>query len=193
MQTLAFAPSPLHGDPVVWQDTLGFHSDSPSRKPHDFFWLHHICAVVARTRWFVESFSTRRDGHSAELASATTNSEMARGALSETVCGMTFHQSRLHRHGDSEAHKLRPWTSSTRHGDSLNISVGDTCNKRVWPRLPTHMCQPPARKTISPRQTMATRSDGVFTAVDGAWCIALLCQILVSGVHELDGYETLHP
>ena len=50
MQTLAFAPSTVHGDPVVSQDTLKFHSDSPSRKPHDFFWLHHICAVVAPHR-----------------------------------------------------------------------------------------------------------------------------------------------
>ena len=36
------------------------------------------------------------------------------------------------------------------------------------------------------------RQADVPAAVDGAWYIALLCQILVCGVHVLDGYEPLH-
>ena len=36
MQTSVFASSPLHGDPLISQDTLGFHSDSSSRKTHKF-------------------------------------------------------------------------------------------------------------------------------------------------------------
>ena len=36
------------------------------------------------------------------------------------------------------------------------------------------------------------RQAGVPAAVDGAWHIASLCQMLVCGLHVLDGYETLH-
>ena len=36
------------------------------------------------------------------------------------------------------------------------------------------------------------RQDDVPAAVDGAWHTASPCQMLVCGVHVLDGYETLH-
>ena len=54
------------------------------------------------------------------------------------------------------------------------------------------MCQPPAIKNnLDATNDGCERQDEVPAAVDGAWH-ALLCQILVCGVHVLDGYETLH-
>ena len=53
------------------------------------------------------------------------------------------------------------------------------------------MRQPPAKKTISTNGGYK-RQDDVPATVDGAWRIAPLCQILVCGVHVLDGYEALH-
>ena len=55
------------------------------------------------------------------------------------------------------------------------------------------MRQPPAKKTNSTdRRYSYRRQADVSAVVDGAWHIALLCPILVCGVHVLDGYETLH-
>ena len=73
--------------------------------------LHTVCDVFwSVTVWepgsghgntkFEELFDTRRDGHNAELAGATTISDGKRSWVATP-------------HGDRESHILRPWTSWT--------------------------------------------------------------------------------
>ena len=88
----------------------------------------------------------------------------------------------------------RPRTSMRWTGlDGLRIPVSDFRFSRE-----NHPVSPRSSFTALRFPRLATndgneRQDDVPAAVDGAWQIALQCQIMVCGVHVvLDGYEALH-
>ena len=67
------------------------------------------------------------------------------------------------------------------------------CSLQRGTRGLRHRCVSLLRgKTKSTRQAVCLPVTGRPAAVDGAWHIAPLCQLLLCGVHVLDGYETLH-
>ena len=73
--------------------------------------------VSQQQRW-KRSLSTRRDGHNAELASVTTNSDGKRSTIGNPRRYDVELEQTVTLHGDRESRRLQTWTSSTRHGDS---------------------------------------------------------------------------
>ena len=89
---------------------------TPEELAH-MFRLLGVRVSQQQQRW-KRSLSTRRDGHNAELASVTTNSDGKRSSIGNRRRYDVELEQTVTLHGDRESRRLQTWTSSTRHGDS---------------------------------------------------------------------------